>query len=321
MSAEPFASIRERTGEVMRRARFVAIDATFLAKLASEWETRPSLPMWDPETHFSGDRETLLAYVLTLDALNFGSGWFPWLRKREGRSGYYVLSLGLKERFEAEGAWSARALQQIDEGEIARVLGQDSCHTELAELFGLYARALHDLGLLLEKHFAGRFEALVEACHGCAANLVLTLARMPLFRDVAQYPGGLEIPFYKRAQIAVSDLAAAFSGNDYGAFADLGQLTAFADNTVPHVLRCDGVLHYEGTLARSVDSGEPLPPGSPPEVEIRAAAIQGVERLVQYLRERAVAVCAREVDAWLWNRGQRSEYKALPRHRTCTPYY
>jgi len=27
---------------------------------------------------------------VTVDAINFGSGWFPTLRKRDGRSGYFV---------------------------------------------------------------------------------------------------------------------------------------------------------------------------------------------------------------------------------------
>ena len=34
-----------------------------------------------------GTREDRAAFWLTLDAINFGSGWFPTLRKPAGRSG------------------------------------------------------------------------------------------------------------------------------------------------------------------------------------------------------------------------------------------
>ena len=40
-------------------------------------------------------RETRAAYWLTLDAINFGSGWFPTLRKRDGLSGYNTIAAGL----------------------------------------------------------------------------------------------------------------------------------------------------------------------------------------------------------------------------------
>ena len=48
-------------------------------------------------------REPLAAFWLTLDAINFGSGWFPTLRKRAGRSGYSTIAAGVRERFERAG--------------------------------------------------------------------------------------------------------------------------------------------------------------------------------------------------------------------------
>ncbi len=71
---------------------------------------------------------------------------------------------------------------------------------------------------------------------------------MPFFDD----PG-----FYKRAQIMPNDLALA----GVAEFSDLDQLTIFADNLVPHVLRVDGVLRYDPELAAHIDAGELLPPG------------------------------------------------------------
>src|SRR5207248_1877515 len=64
----------------------------------------------DAERPTGADRERLAAFWLTLDAINFGSGWFPTLRKRQGRSGYYTIATGLRERFEEHGPWSAAEL-------------------------------------------------------------------------------------------------------------------------------------------------------------------------------------------------------------------
>jgi hypothetical protein len=306
---------------VVERARAVHLDAGRLDALAAAFAADPpARPCWDLASHYRGDPASTLAYVITLDAINFGSGWFPLLRKRPGRSGYLSVALALTERFAQAGPWSARELQALDAAALARVTGQRDAPPEIDELMGLYARALNDLGLLLEAEYGGRFEALLESAGGLAERLVRALARMPLFRDVSDYLG-LTVPFYKRAQIAAADLALAFEGRGPGRFRDLGRLTAFADNLVPHVLRMQGALVYEPRLAARIDAGELLAPGAPEEVEIRAAAVQAVEHIVAGLRQRGAALCAHEVDYALWQRGQDPDMKAHPRHRSRSPFY
>ena len=81
---------------------------------------------------------------------------------------------------------------------------------------------------------------------------------------------------YKRAQIVASDLALA----GVAEFADLDRLTIFADNLVPHVLRCEGVLVYDESLAARIDAGETLPLGGA-EREIRACALHACELISQ----------------------------------------
>lgn len=111
---------------------------------------------------------------------------------------------------------------------------------------------------------------------------------MPLFNDVERYHG-LEVPFFKRAQLTAADLHLAFQGQGLGHFTDLDQLTIFADNLVPHVLRIDKVLRYEDDLAARIDREEPIPAGSPEEVEIRACAVHAVELLVEHPAHRGPA--------------------------------
>jgi hypothetical protein len=147
VSGNLFATIRARAADVARAARFVRIDAQALARLAESLALDPPAPpVWDVTTHHRGSPRSTLAYVITLDAINFGSGWFPKLRKRNGRSGYFTVAMGLKDRFDAEGPWSARELAELSPIDLARVTGQDVEDPAVVELLALFATSLNDLG-------------------------------------------------------------------------------------------------------------------------------------------------------------------------------
>jgi hypothetical protein len=315
------AAIRDACAAVAAESTHVRVDDQELGRLADRLAAAALEPTGDdPARRLQGSEETTLAYILTLDTVNFGSGWFPRLRKRPGMSGYFTVATALEERFATEGAWSAEQLRTLDAGIIARVLGQDTGDAEVAELMALYARALSDLGCFLLDGWAGRFAGPVEEAAGCAEALVEILARMPFFDDVSQWRGR-RVPFYKRAQITASDLALAFGGRGWGAFRDLDRLTIFADNLVPHVLRCEGALVYDAALAVRIDSKELIEAGSEPEVEIRACCVHAVERLVALLGDRGAPTTAHHLDHVLWDRGQEPSYKARPRHRARCVFY
>ena len=254
-------------------------------------------PELDPRAHFlEGSPEDVALGLLTVDTVNFGSGWFPTLRKRPGMSGYLTIATSLAERFRREGPWSAAELAAIDTAEVAGVLAQDPDH----ELMDLYAEGMRQLGAFLGSRSA--LDVVAEA-GGSAERLAADLAAgMPFFDDRG---------FYKRAQIVPSDLALA----GVVELDDLDRLTIFADNLVPHVLRMDGVLRYEPELGAHIDAGELLPPGGA-EREIRACAVVACEEIA-----RRLGVAPRTLDHWLWNRGQSPQYKAVPRHRTRTVFY
>ncbi len=312
--ARPFAAVREACAEVAARARFVAIDTERLAAYAREI---PRAELGRGATVFPAvgrDAETLAAFVLTLDAVNFGSGWFPLLRKRPGLSGYRMVETLLRERFERSGPIAAAELRAIDPSAVAELLEQSPVHGPAAELVELYARALRELGEVIQRRAAGSFAGFVEEAGGSGAALVRSLAALPLWRDVSRYDGQL-VPFLKRAQIVVSDLGHALP-DDLGRFRDLRELTLFADNLVPHVLRLDGVLRFDSELVARIEREEVLTHDSPEEVEIRACAVDAVEQLA-----RALDSTARDLDDWLWRRGGEAKYKARPRHRARCSFY
>ena len=314
-----FDEIRSACAAVAERARLVRIDEARLPHFVKELVASPPDDDVDPTRRPWRDPETTLAFVVTVDAVNFGSGWFPVLRKRDGRSGYRTIAGALEARFRDAGPFSAHELQTLTPARCAELFDQPT-GTEVDALMAHFSRALVDLGAWLERRFAGSFATMVEAAEGRAETLVSLLCEMPLYRDVAAYDE-LQVPFYKRAQITAWDLASAFSGEGHGAFRDLDSLTLFADNLVPHVLRRSGVLHYAPELGDRIDAGVRLEPGSLEEVEIRACAVEVVERCVALARAEGHDVNAARLDGWLWNRGQSPEIKAHPRHRARSVFY
>ena len=74
-------------------------------------------PQPDPATEIvDGDPELRATFVICLDAINFGSGWWPTIHKQPGHSGYFTIAAGVTERFRREGAWSAAELTEIGAG-------------------------------------------------------------------------------------------------------------------------------------------------------------------------------------------------------------
>jgi len=299
--------IREACAWVAARARHVAIEHAEIAAYAATLSAAPNADTEEPL--LTGSPERLAGFHLTLDAINFGSGWFPTLRKRAGRSGYWTVALGLRDRFAAHGAWSAAELQAIDAEQIAHALGQDPGH----ELMALFARSLNDLGAHVAGEHGGSFLALAQAADGSAVALAERLAGWESFTDASTYEGR-RVPFCKRAQIAASDLHHAGVA-DFSP--DLHLLTLFADNLVPHVLRIDGILRFDPAFSARIDAGEPIVHDSPEEIEMRACAVHAVELIVAA----RPGLTAQRVDQLLWSRGAGARYKAVPRPRArCTAY-
>ncbi|WCB93852.1 hypothetical protein DSM104299_02572 [Baekduia alba] len=295
--------VRASCAQVAATAESVRIDHERLSLYDAGGALEISDPGLDPVRHYlEGTPADVATYTLALDTINFGSGWFPTLRKRvdpaTGRavSGYFTVAWNLADRFRVDGAWSTDDLRAMRTDTLAATLGQTADH----ELMSLYAQALRELG-----RFLGERSTLdvVAQAGGSADRLAAILAGSLAFYD--------DRGFFKRAQIVGNDLALA----GVARFDDLDELTIFADNLVPHVLRCDGILVYAPELAARID-GEHLLAAGRAEREIRACAVHACELLSERL-----GVPARVLDMWLWTRGQDPALKARPRHRCRTVYY
>jgi len=290
--------VRAACAWVAERARSVRIDEEAIEEYAA---SLPQPGASDESAPFADDPETAAAFAICMNAINFGSGWWPTIRKLPGHSGYGTMAAGVTDRFEAAGAWSAGELQAMDAETIAGVVGQEPQHPLMPQ----FAAALRDVGEHISADHGERFLNPAEDADSIPA-LAATFAAWTSFADVSTYDGRA-VPFYKRAQLTAADLHRTGVANLPG----LDRLTAFADNLVPHVLRVDGILHLDPALTARIEAEELLEHGSSEEVELRACAVQAVELLAA-----ATRLTPAEIDSTLWNRGRAPVYKSFPRPRS-----
>lgn len=317
-----FDGIREQCSQVANHARHVHIATERIPEtIAPLLPKSLAVPTLDTTSHFVGEVEATIAFFTTLAAVNFGSGYFPHLHKRSGMSGYYTIATALTERFRSQGPFTATQLADISASDCAELFQQDLSNPAIHELMTLFAKAWNDLGNDLIARFGGSFLNCIAAADHKAAHLVRLLAEQPLFRDVSHYHG-FEVPLYKRSQLLASDLSLALDGRGLGQFEDLNDLTIFADNLVPHVLRLEGILEYTPSLINDIELERLIPAGSDEEIEIRACCVHAVELMINAAEEAGVRWTARDVDQVLWHQGQKPRYKKNgKRHRTRTVFY
>ncbi len=281
--------VRRHCAEVARAARSVRIDLDATTATSG-------VAGLNAEQHFlEGSPEQVARYVLILDTINFGSGWFPTLR--HGSTEAMTERLTAFVRGRGGAPWWGAELGAVDAAGIAAVLDEDADHP----LMVLFAEGLAQLGAFVDGRDA---LDLIAAADGSAARFAAQLADgMAFFKDMG---------FFKRAQITANDLVLA----GVAAFDDVDELTVFADNYLPHVLRLDGVLVLDDALAARVDRGELLEPGGAHERELRACAVHACEELATRL-----GIAPRLLDNWLWNRGCEPAYLARPAHLARTVFY
>eukprot|EP00762_Andalucia_godoyi_P008277 ANDGO_03012.mRNA.1 UPF0553 protein len=289
--------------------------------------------------------ERLLTYLFILDSLNFC--FWPCAGLE-----YHHLSLGLRraleahpERFTPEFLATQTTAHTIREwftsaaeGSVAARVDEQSMNLELRAAF---IRQNFEIVLC---EFRGSMMDLLSQCENSAVRLVhLVATRFPAFQDhtvlcTAGSENGNAFPvyFYKRAQIFVADVWGALRGTGIASFADIHNLTMFADYRVPQVLHDAGVLRYAEDLETRIMQHTELDPGSCDETAIRAATVHCVELIKEKLRtcvhedvprdghHHRDDVCAVQIDWALWQRGERmvlSGHTIHPHHRTRTIWY
>ena len=330
--ADDTLGVLSSTRAVVEQGENVWINQERLEQLASSWaqneESSEELDeaLWNERYHFNDNTQRTANWVLLLDALNFcfwaEKGQPRWQIEYQGErlNGYWAEAASLKRAVEAGiPLWDAHYLSAMSKEDLAAIFHGVEGSPPIP-LFERRLENVREVGRVLVERYEGQFARLIEQAKGSAPRLAGLLAEhFPSFNDVANYRGK-EARFYKRAQICVADLYGTFGGKQWGAFADIDQLTAFADYKLPQVLRHYGVLEYSPALAERIDNEELIPAGSEEEIEIRAATIWASELLGRAMARQGHPVTAAAIDQRLWLLGQ-SISDMKPYHRTLTFYY
>src|SRR5690242_9808770 len=150
--------VRAGCAWVMERAQRVRVDGERIAGYAAGLVEAGDSAIAG-RAPWADEPESAAAFAICMNAINFGSGWWPTIRKRPGHSGYATIAAGMTERFAAEGRWSAEELSAMDAAAVAAAVGQDPEHPLMEQ----FAAALRDVGEHLQAEHGGRFLGPVEA--------------------------------------------------------------------------------------------------------------------------------------------------------------
>ena len=236
----PCDELAARCAARRRRADSVQI-ATIDRRIRCALEGPPPAP--DPEAHRSSGEPRGAGGVLAdarRDQLRLRLVPDAAQASRAG-PGYFTIAIGVRRRFDGGRPVERRELAALDAAEIARVLGQDPDH-ELMELYRPVAP--RPRAPRLETADGGWFARRRRRRGRLRRRAGQGARRRGRASPTAPPTTSSTIPFLKRAQIAAADLAHARASP----FGDLDELTMFADNLVPHVLRLDGVLGFDPEL-------------------------------------------------------------------------
>jgi len=316
-----FDEIRVRTSEVAESARWVRVNEEELNLYPEKLGLGEVSELnHTPEHHLLGQGEDTLRFFVLLDTINFGSGYFPFLDKDSGVSGYFTVARRLKEYVQSSGVPSADYLQRIRPIDCAKMLRQDIYNKHMEELMELFALALRVLGGWVVEKYSGDYLGFLKSSDS-ADQAVKKLSQMLPFDDRANY-FGVSIPFYKRAQILLQDMQMAEPNSPLLDFPDFDDLTVFADNILPYVFRQDGLLELDPWLEKRISEEQLIASGSAEEIELRACSVYIGERVAELVREDLRPISVRELDFRIWNRGQKlKKYSDEKRHRTRCIYY
>ena len=315
--------VRETTLKVVEKARDVKINKAAIEKLAAHWN-RTGLPItcWNWKHHLQTNDETkMLDYLILLDSLNF-CFWHPrkkerWsiMYKHEKYSGYFALSMGLRNYFEkypSKANLRNFAEMPMDEFRFLLQGGQNLLYAQKR------LEIVHGVSSYLLKR--GGSKEFVKSANQRLAILIPKIAtELVSFNDTAEY-NGEQVYLWKRAQILAMDIYGAFAGREIGHFNDIAYPTAFPDYKLPQILHHYGIIEYSPELLKMIQEQVMIPNGSEREVEIRSATIWAVEWLKDELKKYGGTYDSFMLDWVLWEQAQK-ETMNLPYHRTQTFFY
>jgi len=275
------------------------------------------------------DVQAEVCFLITLHLFNFGHGYRHALHKACGVGAWQTMKRGIEalHATTAQGFIDANTLLNLSEeivDELFQFPPQGSSETAIQidplrkMILGVahsVGRRLLELGCRTFAEFVTDHSRTIAQRQPSGLKLVEALAdNFPPFDDRRALPGGKEVLFLKKAQIAAAEIYQRRADSQGGqfAFGDMRGFTVACDNVLPCVLRSLGIIKLSPELERKIDAREPLPAG-PEEAQLRAAANAAAEIMLQSGNG---AFRAKELGDYLWTLGKDSKFRQVERHAT-----
>lgn len=323
-SPDPFGVLTS-TKWVLDRSLFISFNEAVLGTVAEKVRERVHRGFDTVEAGFgtAGTFADDVQLIFLEDVVNFcfwpdpGSPrWLvEWPLGNKPRHGWYALKSCFQRAIhEKIPILDASYLSSFSKEDAAYVFrGMDGIFIPLLER---RVEFLREASWILLDRYGGTFVTALEDVGYDVVELVREIvAHFFSFHDTAVLEG-VPVYFFKRAQICAHDLSYLSQKYSKVSLHNLEQLTAFADYRLPQILRMLGVVSYSPELAEKVDRKVLISAGSREEVEIRSAAIWGVE----LIRQRLLEFTASQVDNALWLLSQELP-DSYPYHLTRTTAY
>ncbi|CAG2101412.1 unnamed protein product [Medioppia subpectinata] len=281
------------------------------------------------------DQKTI-DWIFVIDSLNFSF----WPNPNEdytidGHTGYWALCAAINRAI-SKGIpiTDPQFYGNINEKKFREIFATDN-GIEMPLLLKRL-EVLRESGRVLNEKFGSSFVNCLKESESKVTNLLpLIVNNFSSFRDQTIYRAQ-RVSFYKRAQILIADIWAAFEGQGFGYFHDIDVITMFADYSlkpklipkrVPQVLVYFDVIEYSQRLKDVLkDENHLFQSGDEFEVEIRAASIVAVHRISERIRslDTKCSINSVIIDFYLWDfRRENSQLieQKTPFHRIRDIYY
>lgn len=259
-----------------------------------------------------------MAFIILLHALDFGSGWRQELHAAFGRGAWLTIKPGIEQLYlHLKSSLESDSLLAVTPSDIDECF-QFGKRQEFDDLVQLFLTVIHEIGAQTKEY--GSLEAFVEKYHPVfqksetpAGDWVrLLVDTFPqTFIDTYEIRGKT-VHLFKKAQLVVGEIFHRFEYN----WKDGNSLTAYVDNVIVATMRLTGVVHVDPELENRIQNKTDIEPGSLEEVNLRAAALCGVEAVLKD------GLSSNELGNWLWGfYGKQGPNRSFARHSSKTIFY
>ncbi|KAJ2726835.1 hypothetical protein GGI07_000346 [Coemansia sp. Benny D115] len=280
-----------------------------------------------------------LNLIALLDLLQIGSGFRRELHQASGRGASDTIKFGCLSLHISQTRLDAKGLQALTLGDISehfgiplfgeeRPMSEGSTAVMVSEASALRPLAemilgiLQDTGHRLEQSgFTSLAEFIIKMCteKPLASHLVAKLvAAFPSLRDAAEI-GGQPVYLFKKAQLMAYDVSQRFGKTEeIFNFADLGDMTLFADSVVPAMLQHHGLITPSQAVSSKIEKGQELTLEE--TTAMRAASIVAAQQVVDFMNDPRsnikrgeIAVTQATLVNFWWYEGKEADLRSIPR--------